>query len=47
MSAGPGVIKSLYTVDIPRPRQILDLQGTDVFTELYRTLWNDLREEMN
>jgi NitT/TauT family transport system ATP-binding protein len=46
MSHRPSRIKKLYDVNIPRPRNVLDLPTTAAFHELYASLWNDLRPEL-
>lgn len=46
MSASPGRIKSEYTIDLPRPRDIMDIRGTDEFRHYYELIWDDLRVEV-
>jgi NitT/TauT family transport system ATP-binding protein len=46
MSASPGRIKSEYTIDLPRPRDIMDIRGTDEFRKYYELIWDDLRVEV-
>ena len=46
MTARPGRIKRIFSVDLPRPRSILSLQGDDRFHRIYEELWADLREEV-
>jgi len=46
MSAHPGRIKSIYTIDIPRPRAVIELHSEPKFLEMYRRLWDDLRVEV-
>ncbi len=45
-SSRPGVIRAEFTVDLKRPRSLVELQGTDQFHELFRRIWNVLREEV-
>jgi len=45
-SARPGVIRADFTVDLERPRSLIELQGSDHFHELFRRIWNVLREEV-
>jgi len=46
LTAGPGTVKAVYNIDIPRPRQISELRYTPHFIELSKTIWGDLREEV-
>ena len=47
LSAGPGSrIVARHPVTLTRPRDLLDLQTSAEFTELYRSLWSVLREEV-
>lgn len=46
MTAQPGRIKSTVSVDLPRPRDILELQRSQVYGELVHTIWTSLREEV-
>jgi NitT/TauT family transport system ATP-binding protein len=47
LSAGPGSrIVGEYDVDLPRPRNLIDIKTEPRFTELYRSIWSDLREEV-
>jgi NitT/TauT family transport system ATP-binding protein len=47
LSAGPGSrIVACHGVDLPRPRNLMDLKTDPRFTELYRVIWSDLREEV-
>jgi NitT/TauT family transport system ATP-binding protein len=46
MTAGPATIKDIVPIDLPRPRRVEDIRLTPEFTELYRTVWNSLREEV-
>jgi NitT/TauT family transport system ATP-binding protein len=47
LSAGPGSrVVGRYPVDLPRPRDLLDIRTLPHFTELYRSIWVDLREEV-
>jgi NitT/TauT family transport system ATP-binding protein len=46
MSASPGQIKSEYRIDLPRPRDIMDIRGTDSFRGYYEKIWQDLRVDV-
>jgi NitT/TauT family transport system ATP-binding protein len=47
LSAGPGSrIVASHDVDLPRPRNLLDLKTDRRFTELYDLIWSDLRQEV-
>lgn len=47
MSAGPGaVITRVYPVPFPRPRDLVGLRGDPAFGSLLRSLWSDLRSEV-
>ena len=46
MTARPGRIKRIFSVDLPRPRSVLSLQSDDRFHRIYEELWADLREEV-
>lgn len=47
LSAGPGArIVGRYSIDLPRPRNLIDIRAESRFHELYRCIWNDLRQEV-
>ncbi len=47
LSAGPGSrIAGAYEVDLPRPRNLIDIKTEPGFTEVYRSIWSDLRSEV-
>lgn len=47
LSAGPSArIVGKYTVDLERPRNLLDIKTDRCFTELYRAIWSELRQEV-
>jgi NitT/TauT family transport system ATP-binding protein len=45
-TARPGKIKSEIKVDLPRPRNINDLQHDPQYHEFYQRIWRDLSQEM-
>jgi NitT/TauT family transport system ATP-binding protein len=46
ITAGPGTVKGIYTVDLPRPRNVAEIRFDPRFIELYQTIWEDLRTEV-
>ena len=46
MTAGPGTVKGIYTIDLARPRHVAEIRFEPRFVELYRTIWEDLRDEV-
>ena len=46
LTAGPGTVKSVYDIDLPRPRVISEIRYDPHFIELSKLIWNDLREEV-
>lgn len=47
LSAGPGArIVGRYRIDLPRPRNLIDIKAESGFHDLYRSIWNDLRQEV-
>lgn len=46
MTRGPGRIRAVYEVELPRPRSASSVQGNQAFHETYEAIWSDLREEV-
>jgi NitT/TauT family transport system ATP-binding protein len=46
MTAGPGTVKDTVPIDLPRPRKVEEIRLTPEFTEIYRAVWESLREEV-
>ena len=47
LSAGPGSrIIGRYPVDLARPRNLIDIRTEPQFSEVYRSIWSDLRQEV-
>jgi NitT/TauT family transport system ATP-binding protein len=47
LTAGPGTVKAVYDIDLPRPRgAVQEIRFEPRFLELYRQLWGALREEV-
>jgi NitT/TauT family transport system ATP-binding protein len=42
----PGQIKSIYDVDLPRPRDVFRIHEVPGFAELHDALWRDIRAEI-
>ncbi len=45
MTSRPGMVKDVFEVDIPRPRDH-EIRNTDAFNQLYTTLWDSLETEV-
>jgi len=47
LSAGPGSrIAGRYSIDLPRPRNLLDMKTDHRFQEIYNAIWQTLRTEV-
>lgn len=46
LTAGPATVKSVYPIDIQRPRVVSDIRYEQHFIDLSQTIWNDLRDEV-
>jgi len=47
LSAGPGSrIRGRYPITLMRPRDLLDMRTDRRFHDIYRSIWDDLREEV-
>lgn len=46
LTAGPATVKSVYPIDIPRPRVVSDIRYDKQFIDISQTIWNDLRDEV-
>jgi NitT/TauT family transport system ATP-binding protein len=47
LSAGPGSgVAGRYAIDLPRPRNLLEIRSTPAFGEIHRTIWSDLKKEV-
>jgi NitT/TauT family transport system ATP-binding protein len=46
MTASPGQILAEYRVNLPRPRDLLEIKADPQFRELYQKIWEDLKVEV-
>jgi NitT/TauT family transport system ATP-binding protein len=46
MTNRPGSVKSIVDVDLPRPRNVLDMQSNESFFNIRSRIWTALREEV-
>lgn len=47
LSAGPASqVLASYPVDLPRPRDLMNIRADARFDEIYKTIWSDLRDEV-
>lgn len=46
MAARPGRAVRTYSIDLPRPRRVMDVKFSPRFVELEKALWQDLRQQL-
>ncbi|MDV3128446.1 ABC transporter ATP-binding protein [Mycobacterium sp. 21AC1] len=46
LSASPGCLRGDYAIELPRPRDLLEVKMMPDFVELYRAIWKDLEGEV-
>ena len=46
LTAGPATVKSVYDIDLPRPRVTAEIRYDPKFTEISKLIWSDLRDEV-
>jgi NitT/TauT family transport system ATP-binding protein len=46
LTAGPATVKGVYTIDLPRPRNVAEIRFEPRFMQLYHEIWEDLRNEV-
>ena len=46
LTSGPATVKSVYPIDIPRPRVVSEIRYDARFIDISRTIWEDLRAEV-
>jgi NitT/TauT family transport system ATP-binding protein len=39
ITAGPGTVKGIYTIDLPRPRKVEEIRFEPRFAQLYHDIW--------
>ncbi len=46
LTAGPATVKSVYQIDLPRPRVVSEIRYEPEFIKYCRTIWEDLKQEV-
>ena len=46
MTAGPATVKDVVAIDLPRPRDVEEIRLTPEFVQIYKRVWDSLREEV-
>lgn len=46
MTARPATVKDVFTVDLSRPRDVEEVRLTPAFLDIYREVWDSLRDEV-
>jgi len=47
MTAGPGTVKAVFDIDLPRPRgSVQEIRFGERFVELHHEIWESLRDEV-
>ncbi len=46
MTASPGMMKSEFTVDLPRPRNVNEIRFDQRFARIHAKIWEELKEEV-
>jgi NitT/TauT family transport system ATP-binding protein len=46
LTAGPATVKSVYQIDLPRPRVVSEIRYEQNFIDYCKTIWEDLRQEV-
>jgi NitT/TauT family transport system ATP-binding protein len=45
-SARPGRIRTIRTIELPRPRDVFRIRFTEDFAHLHEALWDELKDEV-
>ena len=46
LTAGPATVKSVYEINLPRPRHVADIPNDKDFVALSKRIWADLKDEV-
>ncbi|HBF28668.1 ABC transporter ATP-binding protein [Rhizobium sp.] len=46
LTAGPATVKSVYQIDLPRPRVVSEIRYEPEFIHYCKTIWEDMRQEV-
>ncbi|GAA4251565.1 ABC transporter ATP-binding protein [Dactylosporangium darangshiense] len=46
LTAVPATVKADFTINLPRPRDVEEIRLTTAFLDIYREIWDSLREEV-
>jgi len=46
LTAGPATVKSVYPIDLPRPRVVAEIRYDEQFIAYCKMIWEDLRQEV-
>ncbi|WP_354526962.1 ABC transporter ATP-binding protein [Nakamurella sp. UYEF19] len=46
LTAGPGTVKAVFPVDLPRPRKVQEIRFDPEFIAIYEKIWEALRTEV-
>ncbi|MGG7517841.1 ABC transporter ATP-binding protein [Allorhizobium undicola] len=46
LTAGPATVKSVYKIELPRPRVVSEIRYEPAFIDYCKTIWDDLRQEV-
>jgi NitT/TauT family transport system ATP-binding protein len=47
LTAGPATVKGIFTIDLPRPRNVAEIRFDPRFVQLYHEIWEALRNEVH
>jgi NitT/TauT family transport system ATP-binding protein len=46
LTAGPGTVKAVFPVNLPRPRRVQEIRFDAEFIAIYEKIWEALRSEV-